>query len=134
MATLDIRVDEKLVFSQRIDSHQIEVAEDGGSVNVSILLSEKLPSAEDVGETMDIDAIHARLQAENQASPTADVEPSGEKSLGPVPGSAVDGRRPSSDDEPSADKVEPAPGNESGTSDGGAYAQEPSQSGARKGS
>lgn len=73
--SIDIRRNEKLIFSNNVESYKFDVSPDGSVVTATFNLTEPIPQPE--VQAHDIDDIHARLQAEAAAvadEPAADPE------------------------------------------------------------
>ena len=71
---IDIRRNEKLVFSNNVETYKFDVSPDGNTVTVTLNLVEPLPQPDPPAH--DIDEIHARLAAEAaQSDEPAEEEP-----------------------------------------------------------
>lgn len=77
--SIDIRRNEKLIFSNNVESYKFDVSPDGSVVTATFKLTEPIPQPE--VQAHDIDDIHARLQAEaaavadeTAADPEADAD------------------------------------------------------------
>lgn len=74
---IDIRRNEKLVFSNNVETYKFDVSPDGSTVTVTLNLVEPLPQPDPPAH--DIDEIHARLAAEAaQSDEPAEEEPAEE--------------------------------------------------------
>ena len=63
--SIDIRRNEKLIFSHNVETYKFDVSADGSTVTATFNLTDPIPQPEVGGG--DIGEIHARLQAEAAA-------------------------------------------------------------------
>ena len=89
--SIDIRRNEKLIFSNNVESYKFDVSPDGSVVTATFNLTEPIPQPE--VQAHDIDDIHARLQAEAAAvadEPAADPEADADANADETPDADAD--------------------------------------------